>query len=85
MNPNSTTGPLGTLPIDRFLDMLASPSPTPGGGGIAALAGAMAAGLISMVCHLTIGKEKYAGVQQEVKDLLAEIGGTSQQAAPTGG
>lgn len=72
MTPESTPGSLGTMPIDRFLDILASPSPTPGGGGIAALAGSMAAGLISMVCHLTIGKEKYAAVQQEVKELLTE-------------
>ncbi len=64
--------PLATMPIDQFLDILASPSPTPGGGGIAALAGSLAAGLISMVCNLTLGKEKYAAVQDQVRDLLAE-------------
>ncbi len=72
MNPDATPGPLASMPIDKFLDLLASPSPTPGGGGIAALAGALSAGLISMVCNLTLGKEKYAGVQEEVKKLLAE-------------
>jgi methenyltetrahydrofolate cyclohydrolase len=72
VDPETNTGSLGTLPIDRFLDELASPSPTPGGGGIAALAGAMAAGLVSMVCHLTVGKEKYADVQDEVKELLRQ-------------
>ncbi|MHB1160494.1 MAG: cyclodeaminase/cyclohydrolase family protein [Chloroflexota bacterium] len=72
MDPDGTPRTLGTMPIDQFLDLLASPSPTPGGGGIAALAGALAAGLISMVSNLTVGKEKYAGVQEEVKSLLAE-------------
>ena len=72
MNPDKSFGMLASMPIDQFLDLLASPSPTPGGGGIAALAGALSAGLLSMVCNLTIGKEKYAGVQEEVKKLLAE-------------
>lgn len=71
MNPDSAPDSLGTMPMDRFLDLLASSSPTPGGGGIAALAGSLAAGLISMVCCLTIGKPKYAAVEDEVKQLLA--------------
>ncbi len=70
MSANETPGSLGTMPIDRFLEMLSSSSPTPGGGGIAALAGAMAAGLISMVSNLTIGKPKYAAVQEEVQGIL---------------
>ncbi len=72
MDSNQTPGSLGTMPIDRFLDLLASSNPTPGGGGIAALAGALSAGLISMVCSLTIGKAKYADVQDEVKALMAK-------------
>lgn len=72
MSPDATPGPLATMTIDSFLDLLASPSPTPGGGGIAALTGAMSAGLLSMVCNLTIGKERYADVQEEVRQLLAE-------------
>src|SRR5512133_868686 len=59
------------MPIDRFLNLLASSNPTPGGGGIAALAGSLSARLISMACNLTIGKPKYADVQDEVKQLLA--------------
>ena len=39
---------------------------------MAALTGAMSAGLLSMVCNLTIGKERYADVQEEVRQLLAE-------------
>ncbi len=72
MNFHDTAGNLGTMPIDRFLDVLASSSPTPGGGGIAALAGALSAGLISMVCNLTVGKEKYTAVQGEVQAILAQ-------------
>jgi formiminotetrahydrofolate cyclodeaminase len=56
--------------VSNFLDELASNSPTPGGGSVAALAGALGAGLISMVCNLTIGKNKYEGVEEEIKRIL---------------
>lgn len=56
--------------INDFLDELASNSPAPGGGSVAALAGAMGAALASMVCNLTIGKKKYAGVEGEMKSVL---------------
>jgi len=52
-----------------FIEKVASPSPTPGGGSIAALAGAMACSLAEMVCNLTIGKKKYAEVEKDMKDL----------------
>ena len=55
-----------------FLAALASSAPAPGGGGGAAMAGAMAAALASMVCNLTIGKEKFAQQEPEVKELLDE-------------
>lgn len=55
--------------IENFLDELASTSPTPGGGSVAALAGAMGAALTSMVCNLTIGKKKYAEVENEMNDV----------------
>jgi glutamate formiminotransferase/formiminotetrahydrofolate cyclodeaminase len=57
-------------PVRSFLDELASPAPAPGGGSVAALAGALGAALISMVNNLTIGKEKYASVQDDIKALL---------------
>ncbi len=72
MSGGGTPGPLGTMPINQFLDVLASSSPTPGGGAIAALVGSLAAGLISMVSNLTLGKQKYAAVQEEVKQLLSQ-------------
>jgi methenyltetrahydrofolate cyclohydrolase len=61
--------------INAFLDELASPSPAPGGGSVAALSGALGAALTSMVCNLTIGKKKYADVEPEMKRLLGESEG----------
>lgn len=50
---------LTDMKIKDFLEELASDSPAPGGGSVAALSGAISAGLISMVCSLSIGKEAY--------------------------
>ncbi len=55
-----------------FLDELASKQATPGGGSAAALMGAEAAALVSMVCNLTIGKPKYAEVEADMQALLVE-------------
>ncbi|MEE9552144.1 MAG: cyclodeaminase/cyclohydrolase family protein [Gammaproteobacteria bacterium] len=56
--------------IQVFLDELASKASTPGGGGAAAIMGAMGAALVSMVCNLTIGKKNYEDVEDEIKDVL---------------
>jgi formiminotetrahydrofolate cyclodeaminase len=56
--------------LQNYLDTLASKSATPGGGSAAALMGAQAAALTSMVCNLTIGKPKYAEVEIEMQALL---------------
>jgi len=56
--------------VQAFIDELASKAPTPGGGSAAAVMGAQAAALISMVCNLTIGKPKYAEVEIEMQSLL---------------
>lgn len=61
---------LTILSGEAFLAELASAAPVPGGGGGAAMAGALAAALSSMVCNLTIGKEKFAEQETEVKELL---------------
>ena len=58
--------------VTQFLDELASNSPAPGGGSVAALAGAAGAALASMVCKLTIGKKKYADVQDEMTHVLQQ-------------
>jgi formiminotetrahydrofolate cyclodeaminase len=60
------------IAIEPFLDALASNAATPGGGGAAAILGAMGAALVSMVCNLTIGKKKYVEVEGELKDVLAK-------------
>ena len=57
--------------VSKFLDELASNSAAPGGGSVAALAGALASALTSMVCSLTIGKKKYLQVEGEMKGVLA--------------
>ena len=53
-----------------FLDQLAAGTPTPGGGSAAAHAGAMAAALVAMVARLTLGKKKYAEVQDQVEKIV---------------
>jgi methenyltetrahydrofolate cyclohydrolase len=58
--------------VSQFLDELASNSPAPGGGSVAALAGAVGTALGSMVCNLTIGKKKYVDVQEELKAVLEQ-------------
>jgi formiminotetrahydrofolate cyclodeaminase len=57
-------------PMKTFLDELASASPAPGGGSVAALSGALGSALTSMVCRLTIGKKKYAAVEEDMKKIL---------------
>jgi len=56
----------------EFLEALASKAPVPGGGGACAYVGAMGMALGSMVGNLTLGNSKYADVQDDMKDLLAE-------------
>ena len=56
--------------VGNFLDELASNSPTPGGGSVAALAGALGAALISMVGNLTVGKKKYEDVEEDIKKII---------------
>ena len=57
--------------VREFLDGLASKAATPGGGSVAALSGALAAGLVSMVCQFTVGREKYAEVEDDMQRVLA--------------
>src|SRR5438876_3917610 len=59
--------------LDAWIQELAGPSPTPGGGSAAALAGALAAALVAMVCRLTTGRKAYAAVQDRVAAILQEV------------
>ncbi len=56
--------------ISEFLDTTASNKPAPGGGSVAALSGALGAALSSMVCNLTLGKDKYQDSEEEMKEVL---------------
>lgn len=58
--------------IDKFLAELASSAPTPGGGGAAALCGALGIALGNMVGNLTLGKKKYTDVQEDIAELNAK-------------
>ena len=58
--------------IQTFLDDLASERPTPGGGGAAAVSGAIGAALVSMVANLTIGKKNYEAVWQDLEAVNAK-------------
>ena len=52
-----------------FIEELAAPTATPGGGSAGAYAGAMGAALVAMVAGLTIGKKKYAGVEAQMQAI----------------
>lgn len=58
--------------VQAYLDALASRDATPGGGSAAAVLGAQGAALVAMVCHLTIGKAKYAEVEADMQRLLQQ-------------
>lgn len=61
------------MQIDEYLLKLSSKEPVPGGGGVSALTGALAAGLAQMVCSLTVGKKRYADVEQEINETAAAL------------
>ena len=67
------------MTIQEFLDVLSSKEPVPGGGGASALAGALGNALGQMVANLTIGKKKYAQVEDEIKELAERMKGIQGQ------
>ena len=60
------------MEIRAFLDELASDSPAPGGGSVAALCASLGSALVSMVANLTIGKEKYKESWQLMEDVVGK-------------
>ncbi len=60
------------VPIATFFDQVAGPTPTPGGGTVAAFVGALATCLATMVANLTVGKKKYAASETAMADLKRE-------------
>ncbi len=59
-----------SMSCSDFVNVLASSEPVPGGGGASALVGAVGAALGSMVANLTIGKKKYADVEENMRECL---------------
>jgi formiminotetrahydrofolate cyclodeaminase len=60
--------------LENYLEELSSNSPTPGGGNVSALCGVLASSLGIMVCNLTIGKKKYADVENELTVIKNKLG-----------
>ena len=60
---------LTELTIKKFINKVISNDPVPGGGSVSALNGALAASLSAMVANLTVGRKKYA----EVNDIMEEM------------
>ena len=60
--------------LETYSLELASKSPTPGGGGTSALVAALGISLGSMVGELTIGKKKYADVEDDIRELISKAG-----------
>jgi len=63
----------------EFVTVLASDAPAPGGGGAAALVGAIGTALGNMVGSLTVGKKKYAAVEEEIIALKAKCDDLQKQ------
>jgi len=57
-------------PLRKYFEEAASGSETPGGGSIAGMCGALSASMMSMVCNFTVGRRKYADVEERVRALL---------------
>ena len=68
---------LAELTLKAFIDKVISNDPVPGGGSVSALNGALAASLAAMVANLTVGRKKYA----EVNDLMQELAGRLEKTA----
>ncbi|MEI3376562.1 MAG: cyclodeaminase/cyclohydrolase family protein [Coriobacteriales bacterium] len=60
------------LSCERFIEALSSSEPAPGGGGAAALVGAIGVGLGDMVGALTVGKPRYIDAEPEILELMLD-------------
>ena len=67
--------------LASFVASVAAPTPTPGGGSVAAHVGALGAALAQMVAGLTVGKKKYASVDAEMKELTVRAAALSKTLA----
>jgi len=60
------------ITLSQFLEAVAAPSPTPGGGSVSALAGSLAAALVEMVINLTTGKKGFEEKEPELQKIRVE-------------
>ena len=59
--------------VKEFIAETASDSPAPGGGSVSALCGSLGSALATMVCNLTIGREKYANVDADIQKIRSKM------------
>jgi formiminotetrahydrofolate cyclodeaminase len=77
----SDTELIKSVTTHEFLEKAAAKEPTPGGGGIAALSGALAASMLEMALNFTVGNRKYAAVDEKARALVGEaLQGAMKQA-----
>jgi formiminotetrahydrofolate cyclodeaminase len=60
-------------PLENYLAAAASGEPTPGGGSVSALAGALGASMAAMAANFTVGKKQFAAVEPEARELLGKV------------
>jgi len=60
---------IGERTVRGFLEVLGSADPTPGGGAVAGIAGAVGAALVAMVARLTVGRDGYEAVSDRMREL----------------
>lgn len=60
------------MQLEEYLNQVASKNPAPGGGSVAALSGVFATSLVSKLCNLTIGKERYKEHEETLKEILID-------------
>ncbi|MEA5050584.1 MAG: cyclodeaminase/cyclohydrolase family protein [Oscillospiraceae bacterium] len=70
---------IGEMTIGAYMEALRSKAPTPGGGGASAICGALGASLGAMVASLTLGKKKYAAVEDDVRRKKEELTGIADE------
>ncbi len=70
---------LQDLTVKEFIDKVTGNDPVPGGGSVSALNGSLAASLAAMVANLTVGRKKYAEVNDEMEELSARLTDLSAQ------
>jgi methenyltetrahydrofolate cyclohydrolase len=79
MRDSSSPTRFSDLTIENFVIAVAGDTPAPGGGSVAALAGALGAALAAMVAGLTVGRERYAAHDAEMRSLLAHADALRQE------